>query len=539
MSGEKMNEKIRLYIEKIKEFWKNRTMAQKAVMIGAPLALLVLIIVVSVVSSRPNLVPLYQNLSLQETGQITETLNARGIKYEVVENGTAILVPESMANQLLVELAAEGIPNSGNIDYSFFGQNTGFGMTDNEFNVIKLDAMQTELANLIKGIEGVNDARVMITLPEQSIWVGQDEKEAQASIVINQKPGYTFDQQQIDGLFHLISKSVPNLPTDNIVIMNQMFERFEMSNGENNFSVGQTFATQYEIKKEIEKDIQKQVQQLLATMLGPEKVVVSVTADLDFTQEQRTEERYEPVNAEDMEGITRSAERITETFTGSGQAPGGVVGTGEPDIPNMAEVEGANGEYERIEERINNEVDKIYKEIVESPYKVRNLGIQVAVDPTVDYIENENGVLEPLLLDEAEQEVLRTNIENMLNGIIQTTISGNEPVDNVNERISITMQPFNGRTIIEEPATTIPTWVYFVGGALLLIIIAMIILIVRRNRQKAEEEFEEILANEEPIIEDYEEIETESSAKRKQLEKLAKEKPDEFAKLLRTWLTEE
>ena len=28
-------------------------------------------------------------------------------------------------------------------------------MTENEFNVLKLDAMQTELANLIKGLKGL------------------------------------------------------------------------------------------------------------------------------------------------------------------------------------------------------------------------------------------------------------------------------------------------------------------------------------------------------------------------------------------------
>ena len=33
-----------------------------------------------------------------------------------------------------------------------------------------------------------------------------------------------------------------------------------------------------------------------------------------------------------------------------------------------------------------------------------------------------------------------------------------------------------------------------------------------------------------------EEYDTEASIRRKQLEKMAKEKPDEFAKLLRTWL---
>ena len=66
-----------------------------------------------------------------------------------------------------MSLAAEGFPNSGMIDYSFFSENAGFGMTDNEFNMIKLASMQTELANLIKGIEGVKDAKVMITLPKK------------------------------------------------------------------------------------------------------------------------------------------------------------------------------------------------------------------------------------------------------------------------------------------------------------------------------------------------------------------------------------
>ena len=40
-----------------------------------------------------------------------------------------------------------------------------------------------------------------------------------------------------------------------------------------------------------------------------------------------------------------------------------------------------NGDYEKVEETINNEVNRIRKEIVESPYKIRDLGIQVMVEP--------------------------------------------------------------------------------------------------------------------------------------------------------------
>ena len=35
--------------------------------------------------------------------------------------------------------------------------------------LIKLDAMQSEIADLIKKIDGVQDASVMITMPEQGL----------------------------------------------------------------------------------------------------------------------------------------------------------------------------------------------------------------------------------------------------------------------------------------------------------------------------------------------------------------------------------
>jgi flagellar M-ring protein FliF len=119
------------------------------------------------------------------------------------------------------------------------------GMTDNEFFVLKLEAMQTELANLMKGIDGVNDAKVMINLPEKGIFVSDNEQPASASIVLNTSPGYQFKEDQISALYHLVAKSVPNLPTDNIVIMNQFFEYFDLIN-ENNSS-GASFASQHQI----------------------------------------------------------------------------------------------------------------------------------------------------------------------------------------------------------------------------------------------------------------------------------------------------
>ena len=56
--------------------------------------------------------------------------------------------------------------------------------------------------------------------------------------------------------------------------------------------------------------------------------------------------------------------------------------------------------------------------------------------------------------------------------------------------------------------------------------------------EKVEEPFEE-LAQPIDIPDVNDDHETESSVRKKQLEKMAKEKPEEFAKLLRTWIADE
>src|SRR5699024_9332248 len=115
--------------------------------------------------------PLYNDLSVQEVSQIKEKLDSQNIPYQIEDGGTTIMVPKNNVESLLVDLAGQGIPQSGSIDYSFFSDNASWGITDNEFNVMKLDAMQTELANLMKGIEGIADARVMINMPEDTVFV--------------------------------------------------------------------------------------------------------------------------------------------------------------------------------------------------------------------------------------------------------------------------------------------------------------------------------------------------------------------------------
>ncbi|WP_050181456.1 flagellar basal-body MS-ring/collar protein FliF [Domibacillus robiginosus] len=521
-----MNENIKQQLTRIKEYWNSRSKKQK-VMGTTLFALFVLALSLIVFfTSRTTMVPLYSELAPSEIGAVKENLEGRGIPYEVAEGGTGILVPQESVDNLKVDLAAEGLPQSGTIDYSFFSENAGFGMTDNEFNVLKLDAMQTELSNLISGIDGVKDAKVMINLPEQQIFVTDEVEKASASVVLNTEPGYQFDEKQVKSLYHLVSKSVPNLPVENIAIMNQNFEYYDLAPGS---SSGNSYEQQLAVKKQVERDVQRQVQSMLGTLMGADKVVATVTADVDFTQENREENLVEPVDEENMEGIQISAQKITETYSGDAAGAGGVPQAEEEGDTATSYLEGATGtgDYERTEETVNNEVNRIRREIKESPYKIRDLGIQVMVEPPTPDDPNS-------MPDQSVEE-----IQQLLGNIVRTSIDESYNTDltdqALEDKITVSVQELNGKVQFEEEETSsIPWWVYLIGAILLVIIGVLIFMMLRRRREEDEEFEEELDENIEEVV-----TETESSTRRKQLEKMAKEKPEEFAKLLRTWLSEE
>ncbi|MET3697988.1 flagellar M-ring protein FliF [Bacillus oleivorans] len=531
-----MNESLLRQLKGIQTFWKERTRQQRLAFVSAILIIFISLTVIILLASKSNMVPLYSNLSPSETGVIKETLDGRGIDSVITDGGTTISVPEQFVDTLKVELAAEGIPDSGQIDYSFFSDNAGIGTTEQEFNVMKLDAMQTELANLIKGIDGVEDAQVMLSLPEQGIFVSDAAGEASASIVLHTKPGYSFSQDQIFSLYHLVSKSVPNLPTDNIVIMNQYFEYFDLNNN-GNIQGSTIFQAQYEMQKQIERDIQREVQRMLGTIMGQDKVVVSVTTDIDFTQENREETLVEPVDEENMEGITISAQRLTETFTGNAEQAAGVPQGEDPTDPlnQYMGTDGSNGDYERIEETINNEVNRIRKEIVESPYKIKDVGIQVMVEPPVP--DDPNSLPEGTVED----------ITQMLSTIVRTSIHKDAESEEISDqvledKIVVSVQRFNGKTEMpSNSAGQLPWWIYAVGGVLILLIIILLVLFMRSRSSQAQQDyiFDEEEATPIHVPDLNEEKETEGTVKRKQLEQLAKNHPEEFVKLLRSWLTQD
>lgn len=518
----------------ITNFWQERTKGQKITYIGTALLIAMIIIILSLLTFQTKYIPLYNNLSIHEVNQIKEELDERNITYELDQAGTMIKVPEQYADELLVDLAGKNIPSSGGIDYSFFSENASWGITDNEFNMMRLDAIQTELSNLITQIEGIHDANVMITLPQESVFISEEQDEASAAIMLHTDPGYQLKGNQVDALYHLVSKAVPHLPAENIAIMNQYFEYYDE---QDSYRVGghDSYTYQQTIKRDIERDLQRRLQQMIGSMVGMDKVIVSVTTDIDFTNENRVEELIEPVDVDNMEGLPLSVETVHETYTGSGA--GGVGGTTDGDVANYPASTQDDGDYELMKEMINNEFNRIRKEIVESPYKIRDVGIQVAVDQAVE--RTDEGVE---LLSAQEQAAVEDGITSILHSIIQTSVDGEYGEINPNDNISIVFQEFSHQQPTVTPGETgIPLWAYITGAALILLIAILLFALLRKGRTEeyVYEEIDDEIAASIELPELETEGQTEMEARRKQLEQMATEKPEEFTKLLRSWIADD
>ncbi|WP_342429538.1 flagellar basal-body MS-ring/collar protein FliF [Neobacillus sp. FSL H8-0543] len=530
-----MIQQLRDFKEKYIEFWNSVSKKRKFLFIGIFIAIIVALSLSLYFLSRSTYVPLFTNeMSQKEIGDIKAELDQEGYtEYKLDQNGTKILVPQEDVDNLLVSLASKGLPQTGTISFFDMTKDLQFGATDRQLDAMEKEALQGEVADLLRHVEGVKNAAVVISTPEENLFVRQDEKDqASASVVIELEPGYEVEPKEIEVLYHLVSKSVPNLPKENIVMTDQGGQGLDHPNQVT--GAMDSFEQQRQIQEEIETDIQKDLQKMLGTIMGHNKVLVQAFVRLNFDQVKTREDLVEPVDEETGNGIAVSVEEISKEYSGTDTAAG-IDGTGETDIPEYP----SNGSSQEststeIENRVNYEVNRITNEIVQSPYKIEDLTINVGVEPP-----NPDN---PASLT-AET---KGNIQQILSNVVRTALSSNPTLTNedITSRITVFSQEFSGKVempTLEEETSSIPPvwWKYALIGAGGLLLLVAIVALVRRRRSKEEEDEDPFPIFSENKAEPIELKEDEKVAIKKQVEQMAVQQPEEFVGLLRNWLSRE
>ncbi|PFP30775.1 flagellar M-ring protein FliF [Bacillus sp. AFS073361] len=520
-------DQIKKTIELFSNYWKARSMKQKGLIIGIFLLFFVALSIFIFVASRPQFVPLYTGqLTQREVGDIKAELDKQGFTdYKLSEAGTMLLVPRKDAPDLIVTLASKGYPKDNKINYDIFGQNLSFGATDRQYNILEREAMQNQVAAIISRVDGIKNAEVILTLPEDTVFIRQNEEQpASASVMVEVEPGVQLNPQQIKALYTLVSHSVPKLPEENITIMNQYSETLARQNADNGDQSLDKYDEQRKIQQNIERDIQQNLQSLLGTILGTNKVYVHTFVKLNFDKVKTEEKLVKPMDKSNN-GIAISSEKSSKTFTGKGSSPGGVVGTGPNDVPGYpGSSSSGDSNYEEAQNKVNYEVNRINSEIIKSPYQIDDITINVGVES--DTASNK--------LSNAAQ----ANIRNIVSNTVRTALGHpNLNQTEIDQRITVFPHKFAKNTTTVSNGSS--KWMYIVGGAaLVLLLVGGLLWWLARRRKQNQLESEEDMASasemEEPDYFAEQDMGVES-----QLKKLLDQRPDDFSKVIRTWLNEE
>ncbi|MEH7307822.1 flagellar basal-body MS-ring/collar protein FliF [Neobacillus drentensis] len=514
--------------ELFSNYWKSKSSKQKGLIIGTFLVLLVALSTFIFFASRPQYVPLYTGqLSQREVGDIKAELDKQGYTdYKLSETGTSLQVPQKDAPDLLVSLASKGYPKDNKINYDIFGQNLSFGATDRQYDILEREAMQNQVAEVIKHVDGIANAEVIVTLPENSVFIREgDEEKASASVMVEVEPGAKLSSQQIKALYTLVARSVPNLPLENITIMNQYSETLALNDADNEDEPLNKYDEQRKVQQNVEQDIQQDLQGLLGNILGTDKVFVHTFVKMNFDK-VKTEEKLVKPTDNNNNGIVVSSEKTSKSYTGSGSITGGVVGTGETDVPGYVGTDsGGENNYEESENRVNYEVNHINNEIIKSPYQIEDITINVGVEPDSG---NSN------TLSRATQD----NIRNIVANTVRTALGHpNLTQQQIDERITVFPHKFAKNTAAQ--SATSKNWLLIGLAAIagILLVGGLIWWLMRRRRQN-EEELEEELEFAAPDKEaDY--FAEQDMSVESQLKKLLEQRPEDFSKVIRTWIHEE
>jgi flagellar M-ring protein FliF len=253
-------------------------------------------------NSRPDYQVLFSNLSQEDAGEMVNKLKERKVPFQLTNNGTTLLVPREQVYEVRLSFATEGLPKGGGVGFEVFDR-TNLGTTDFVQKLNYQRALQGELSRTIKQIKEIEQARVHIVTPKESLFV-EEQKKSTASVLVKTRSGMTLAPPQVEGIVNLVSSAVEGLEPGNITIVDTtgkvLFKRTDST------LMGQLTTTQLEYQKNIEENLKKKVQGMLEEVLGPSKAIARISTDIDFQQVEITEEKYDPT------GVLRSEQKNVE-----------------------------------------------------------------------------------------------------------------------------------------------------------------------------------------------------------------------------------
>src|SRR3954447_23586433 len=344
---------------------------------GSAVAILLLAFFMMRIAGQTSYTTIQAGIDPKQTGKITSALDAKGIKYEIQNNGTALAVDKSQLAQARIALAEQGLPGTAQPGFDLFDKQK-LGASDFQQQVTYQRALEGQLASTIGQIDGVGGATVQLVLPQDQLF---DDKQSasKASVLLSGNSG-SLQPGAVRGIAQLITGSVKGLELNNVSITDSTGQLL-WPNSEAGATDGQMAATQKQAAEaRYAQSMESNLNAMLVQTLGPGKAQVQVNADLNADQTTMRKLTY------GKKGVVLSSKKDDETLKGAGgtAGAGGAAGTASNTVPSYAgAASGSGSNYKHKTEELVNGVDKQVAETHVAPGAVNKLNVGVLIDASV------------------------------------------------------------------------------------------------------------------------------------------------------------
>ncbi len=303
----------------------------KPVQLGAAAAIVAVLVVLLMWARTPDYRVLFSNLADRDGGAIVAALAQANVPYRLSDNGNAILVPSDKVHEVRLQLAQQGLPRSGETGFELMDQ-TRFGASQFTEQINYQRALEGELVSSIQAMHAVQDARVHLAIPRESLFV-RDRQPPTASVLLTLYPGRSLSDAQVSAITWLVSSSVPHLTADKVSVVDQNGRLLTAISGEAGAD-----GTRRNLVNDIEQRTVQRILTLITPLVGAGNVRAQVSADVDFSQREQTSEVYRP-NQKPGEATVRS-EQTSASVQNNVLPPEGIPGalTNQPPLNPVAPI---------------------------------------------------------------------------------------------------------------------------------------------------------------------------------------------------------
>ena len=278
--------------------------------------------------NMPSYRPLMVNMSEADQQTAMEALKASEFKPVMDPASGQITVPSNKYHEARIFLASKGIPKTGNLGMESLKDQSA--MTTSQFmeQVRYTSAMEQELARTIMQIDTIQQARVHLAMPKQSVFV-RDRTPPKASVVITPYAGRSVSPNQVQALVHLVASSVPLMTPENVAVVDNQGKL--ITDSSTAAALGLTSA-QSTHKQKMEDVYRQRVMQILSPIVGDNNVRSQVNMAMDFTQTEVTTEDFDTRE----KGPKTRSEAISEDKNSAMEAQGipGTLSNTPPPAPS-------------------------------------------------------------------------------------------------------------------------------------------------------------------------------------------------------------